>query len=89
MSVYDPKQTYSRQRLARLAHSTPYRLATEPNRSRPGRSGIDVTPGDIDDLGVEMNVHFEGNNGHDADVTRCRLMTQKDFLALLWRAGVL
>ena len=23
-----------------------------------------------------MNVRFEGNNGHDADVTRCLLMTQ-------------
>jgi hypothetical protein len=23
-----------------------------------------------------MNVPFEGNNGHDADVTRCLLMTQ-------------
>ena len=23
-----------------------------------------------------MNVRFEGTNGHDADVTRCRLMTQ-------------
>ena len=23
-----------------------------------------------------MNVRFEGNNGHDADVTRCPLMTQ-------------
>jgi hypothetical protein len=22
-----------------------------------------------------MNVRFEGNNGHDADVTRCRLLT--------------
>jgi len=22
-----------------------------------------------------MNVRFEGNNGHDADVTRCLLMT--------------
>ena len=22
-----------------------------------------------------MNVHFEANNGHDADVTRCLLMT--------------
>ena len=23
-----------------------------------------------------MNVRFEGNNGHDADMTRCLLMTQ-------------
>ena len=23
-----------------------------------------------------MNVHFEANNGHDGDVTRCLLMTQ-------------
>jgi hypothetical protein len=23
-----------------------------------------------------MNVRFEGNNGHDADVTQCLLMTQ-------------
>jgi hypothetical protein len=23
-----------------------------------------------------MNVRFEGNNGHDADVTRCLLLTQ-------------
>ena len=23
-----------------------------------------------------MNVRFEGNNGHDADETRCLLMTQ-------------
>jgi hypothetical protein len=23
-----------------------------------------------------MNVRFEGNNGHDADATRCLLMTQ-------------
>src|SRR5438034_2041439 len=25
-----------------------------------------------------MDVRFEANNGHDADVTRCLLMTQKD-----------
>ena len=25
-----------------------------------------------------MNVRFEGNNGHDADVTRCLLMTQNE-----------
>ena len=42
-----------------------------------------------DMLNALTNVHFEGNDGHDADVTRCLLMTQNDFLALLWRAGVL
>ena len=32
----------------------------------------------IADVGTAlMNVRFEGNNGHDADVTRCLLMTQK------------
>ena len=28
------------------------------------------------------NVRFEGNNGHDADVTRCPLMTQSGHHAL-------
>ena len=28
-----------------------------------------------------MNVRFEGNDGHDADVTRCLLMTQSGHLA--------
>ena len=34
-----------------------------------------------------MNVRFEGNNGHDADVTRCLLMTKADIggLGLCWR----
>jgi len=27
-------------------------------------------------LNALTNVRFEGNNGHDADVTRCLLMTQ-------------
>jgi hypothetical protein len=30
-----------------------------------------------------MNVRFEGNNGHNADVTRCLLMTQSG----LWGPG--
>ena len=29
-----------------------------------------------DMLNALTNVRFEGNNGHDADVTRCLLMTQ-------------
>ena len=29
-----------------------------------------------------MNVRFEGNNGHDGDVTRCLLMTQSGHHAL-------
>ena len=29
------------------------------------------------------NVCFEGNNGHDADVTRCPLMTQSGHVASL------
>ena len=29
-----------------------------------------------------MNVRFEGKNGHDADVTRCPLMTQSGHHAL-------
>ena len=29
-----------------------------------------------------MNVRFEGNNGHDADVMRCLLMTLNGLLAL-------
>ena len=28
-----------------------------------------------------MHVRFEGNNGHDADVTRCLLMTQSGHVA--------
>jgi hypothetical protein len=28
-----------------------------------------------------MHVRFEGKNGHDADVTRCPLMTQSGHLA--------
>jgi hypothetical protein len=34
-----------------------------------------------------MNVRFEGNNGHDADVTRCLLMTYSRLLALSQRAA--
>ena len=42
-----------------------------------------VTEWDMSAIGTKrtcklalMNVRFEGNNGHDADVTRCPLMTQ-------------
>jgi hypothetical protein len=31
-----------------------------------------------------MNVRFEGNNGHDADVTRCLLLTQSGHLSQWW-----
>ena len=37
-----------------------------------------------------MNVRFEGNNGHEADVTRCLLMIQKSgkiFRAIREREG--
>ena len=31
-----------------------------------------------------MNVRFEGNNGHDANVTRCPLMTQSGHVRARW-----
>ena len=34
-----------------------------------------------------MNVRFGGNNGHDADVTRCLLMTQSGHSTSLSAAG--
>jgi hypothetical protein len=34
-----------------------------------------------------MNVRFEGNNGHDADVARCLLMTQSGHRSSRTEAG--
>ena len=35
-----------------------------------------------------MNVRFEGNNGHDADVTRCLLMTQSGHRRPITKSGL-
>ena len=50
-------------------------LSSTPNPT--AATQIDVRYWHLADMQIALkNVRFEGNNGHDADVMRCQLMTQ-------------
>ena len=62
---------------------TPFRLLSPTGLM--GRAGPDVRYWHIADVPLGLtNVCFEGNNGHDVDVTRYVLITNADVQALYY-----